>query len=486
MGCISSFQACLAIKSLMKDSWAESRLADLNLWASSVGALARPEASLDRRLQFQPKAGLVLSNLLLTLQEFIRSCRMLALDETHEGKLDNKAESEGTPLSPAENPLESTLGDNSDLAPSSESWFTALDPGSKTASDVFTDSNAGDGPEERGSETMLETAMKDVDDMIDQLIILGFAIRKSGTAARLHKADASFNPKENEDFRNHLEFILLNDAARRRKNGKDNGGVTAADRMQEAEEDFGEVTPEQRHLILANLRRRHRFRYARRHQQKLSQPAVQPLVAKPKPVAHVIEEHRKTVPGGHGPQALDDRKLPPTGNSPSAILSAAPPGILQAPEMSSTTPSVAEGDILKMAMPMQAAASRVSVSVATMHYPSPPPISQQMRGFMCPCCYQALPEMFQDWSRWRYVTIQTPLLQSTVERLLKIAGNTSWKIFVHTRVLFANVLGQKLCTSHGQLGAIMCSKVTAQVSAGSVRLVLELETRTRFRLSRSS
>lgn len=81
MRCISDFKACLSIKPLMKEGWAESRLADLVLWASGVGALARPDASLDRRLEFQPKARLVLVNLLLTLQEFINSCRMHVLNE---------------------------------------------------------------------------------------------------------------------------------------------------------------------------------------------------------------------------------------------------------------------------------------------------------------------------------------------------------------------------------------------------------------------
>lgn len=409
MGCISSFEACLSVKLLMKERWAESRLADLKLWASSVGALARPEASLDRRLQFQPKPRLVLTNLLLTLQEFIKSCREHGLNESHGENLDDKAESEGALVSPTENSLEPTLDDDSDLAPSSASWFAALASGSKTASDTSTESNTEDEPDEQRFGMTLKNAMKDIDDILDQLIILGLAIRKSGTAARLRKADASFEPNEDEDFRKHLEFILFNDASKKQKNGKDNQNVTSEERMREAEDGFGEVTPEQRHLILANLRRRHRFRYARRHQQKLDQPTVQSIVAKPKPIVHATEDHQRTAPGDHRSQALDDQKPPPTEDSPSTILSTTPPGIIQASEMSATTPSIAEGDILKMAIPTAAAASRVSVSVATMHYPSPPPTTQQMRGFKCPCCYQTLPEMFKDWSRWRYVTAQTLL-----------------------------------------------------------------------------
>ncbi|KKP07228.1 hypothetical protein THAR02_00658 [Trichoderma harzianum] len=396
MGCISEFESCLSIKLLMTEGWAESRLADLNLWASGVGALASPNASLDRRLRFQPKPRLVLINLLLTLQEFISSCRMHVMNETHDKKenIDNEAESETAPVSPAESTLELTLGDDSNPTGSSASWFTALAYSLKTASDTSTDSSVGDELDDPHSEVTLKKAMKDVDDILDQLIMLGFAIRKSGTVARLRKADSSFEPNENEDLRKHLEFILLNSAAGRQKYSEESVENTTEKRMRE-------VTPEQQHLILANLRRRHRFRYARRHQQKLDQFTIDTLVAMSKPLVHTTEEHQGTTPRLNRSPTSDDGKSLPTEDFSSTTPSNAPPKNLQGPEMSATTPSVPEGDILQIAIPMAAAASRVSVSVATMHYPSPPPISQQMRGFKCPCCYQTLPEMFQNWSRWR-------------------------------------------------------------------------------------
>lgn len=400
MGCISEFESCLSIKPLMTEGWAESRLADLNLWASGVGALASPDASLDRRLRFQPKPRLVLINLLLTLREFISSCRMHVLNETHYEKenIDNEAESETAPVSPAESTLGLTLGDDSNPTGSSTSWFTALAYSPKTASDTSTDSSLEDEVDDPHSEVTLKKAMKDVDDILDQLIMLGFAIRKSGTVARLRKADSSFKPNENEDLQKHLEFILLNSAAGRQKYSEENVENTT-------EKKIREVTPEQEHLILANLRRRHRFRYARRHQQKLDQLTINTLVATSKPLVHITGEHQDITPGLNRSPASDDGKSLPTEDYQSITPSNAPPNTLQGPEMSATTPSVPEGDILQIAIPMAAAASRVSVSVATMHYPSPPPISQQMRGFKCPCCYQTLPEMFQNWSRWRYVTV---------------------------------------------------------------------------------
>ncbi|PNP53172.1 hypothetical protein THARTR1_06382 [Trichoderma harzianum] len=384
MGCIFDLEACLSIKPLMEESWAESRLADLNLWASGVGAVASPNVSLDRRLQFQPKPRLVLINLLLTLREFISSCRMHVLKETDDKmETESKGESEAAPVSPAESALELTLGDDSDPTLSSMSWFKALAYSQKAASDTFTDSDVGDELADPHSEVTLKKVMKDIDDILDQLIMLGFAIRKSGTVARLRKADSSFRLDENEDLQKHLEFILLNNAARRQKNGKDNVKSTTKGKLQE-------VTPEQQHLILANLRRRHRFRYARRHQQKLDQLTVYHLM----PLVHPAKKHQKKTPKLNKSPASDDKNLP--------LLSTTS---LQDSKTSTTTPSLIEGDILQTAMPTAAAASRVSVSVATMHYPSPPPTSQQMRGFKCPCCYQTLPEMFKNWSRWRYGTI---------------------------------------------------------------------------------
>lgn len=412
MGCISNLEACLPVKRLMKESWAESRLADMKLWASGVGALAGPEASLERRLQFQPKPRLVLINLLLTLQEFVRICRLHALDETHGETVDGQPEPEGKSVSLTDETLESTLDEDSDLEPSSAPWFIALNSGLKTNSDAYTDSDVGDESDEEHSRGTLEKLMKNTEDILDQLMMLGFAIRKSGTAARLQKADDTFESCKNKyrHLRSHLEFILLHATAKRQQNQEANKGITAEEKIREVRDNFGEVTPEQRHLVLANLWRRHRFEYARRHQQKLDQVIRRPAVPKLEPAVHTTEM-QKTAVLENSHQRLDERK-PPTKDSPSTIQSSAPPrDISHTQVMSETAPSAPQGDILKMSLPLQAAASRVSVSVATMHYPSPPSIAKQVRGFKCPCCCQTLPEMFRDWSRWRYVAARMPLLE---------------------------------------------------------------------------
>ncbi|KAI1286604.1 hypothetical protein F5Y03DRAFT_389388 [Xylaria venustula] len=393
MGCITSLEACLSVKPLMRKGWAESRLADMNLWASSVGALAKPETSLDQRLKFQPGPRIVLNNFLLTLQAFIGSCRMHALNGAGGRKLD-EAEPDDTPVSPTESAFESTLDDDSELA-----QLIAWGSGPKTGSDTSTDSNAEDEVDEQSSETTLDKAMGDVDDLLDQLIMLGFAIRKSGTAARLRKADASFRDDENNDLRKHLVFILLKDVAKRQIDEVDMK-VKVEEFM--AKKDFHNVPPEQQHLILANLRRRHRFGYARRHQQKLDQPMVKPLAVQPQSALQPVPQPvvREPTLEDQRHHTVNNQKSSPTEGPPNAMLSTITRQTPHNGDLSETAPSTAEGDILKT-IPFQAAASRVSVSVAKMHYPSPPPVGQQTKGFKCPCCYQTLPAMFQDPFRWK-------------------------------------------------------------------------------------
>ncbi|KAF4454855.1 hypothetical protein F53441_2725 [Fusarium austroafricanum] len=404
--CISSFEACLSVKSLMKEGWAESRLADMKLWASGVGALAGPDASLDRRLEFQPKPRFVLKSLLLTLQELIKRCQDHALTENRGGGLGSMPESEDPLASPVEKVLEPALNDDSDQGPSSVFWFIELGNDINSASDASSDSHIESEPVEQYDEPIFREEMRNIEDILDQLIMLGFAIRKSGTAARLQKADMSFNVEDNKDLREHLVFILVNDAAKMRKGGEDNRTITVENRLQESKGHFDNLTPEQQHLVLANLRRRHRFSYARRHHLKLDQPMGQTSMISPKPT--VTEQHR----GG----SIRDPLLRTSKTA----------------ELSATAPSAAKGDILKMAIPSQAAASRVSVSAAKMHYPTAPLVQKQMKGFKCPCCYQTLPRMFKESDlRWRKHLIEDlcpytcPFLDCPREKVLYIS-RASW------------------------------------------------------------
>lgn len=58
----------------MKNEWAENRLADFNLWANGIGALALGRASLDSRLALWPELQDAVINLLRLLELVTEDC----------------------------------------------------------------------------------------------------------------------------------------------------------------------------------------------------------------------------------------------------------------------------------------------------------------------------------------------------------------------------------------------------------------------------
>ncbi|PCD21425.1 hypothetical protein AU210_016388 [Fusarium oxysporum f. sp. radicis-cucumerinum] len=189
LACISGFEACLSVQPLMEEGWAKNKLAAMKSWASDVGALAEPEVSLDRRLQVKP--CIVVSNLLLTLNKSIEICRILAMNGTNGGRLDVMSRYKDTSASPMERPVVI----DSESTSSSVSWFMALGRDIGMDLDTSSESDTEDDSADHDYEAKLKTSMDHIDDILNQLIKLGLAIQKSGTAARLPKADETFNPK---------------------------------------------------------------------------------------------------------------------------------------------------------------------------------------------------------------------------------------------------------------------------------------------------
>src|SRR5690606_20557441 len=104
-------------------------------------------------------------------------------------------------------------GDRAEEAPSNNtgtsgagpSWFDELD--SPSTDDESSD-DASDGAV-NDSSAILTEAMGHTEGILDQLIRLGHAIRKSGTTARLRKADGMFKEDDHQDLRRHLSLGLL-------------------------------------------------------------------------------------------------------------------------------------------------------------------------------------------------------------------------------------------------------------------------------------
>lgn len=194
MACILAFESWLPLGPLMEEGWAQNRLADMKLWASSVGALAHPRSSLDRRLEFQLNPRRVLISLLRTLQEFVQICHMLAEAQSSENKVDEKSISKEATAAPMNVALVPTTGSGSDGGRSSPALSATGFSDMETDSGDSTDSDDPEASEEDRLQKMLQKGMKNTEDVLDQLMMLGLAIRKSGTAARLQRADSFFHP----------------------------------------------------------------------------------------------------------------------------------------------------------------------------------------------------------------------------------------------------------------------------------------------------
>src|SRR5215469_1102568 len=138
----------------------------------------------------------------------------------------------------------------------------------------------------------VKEAMEGTEDLLDEFVRLGVAIRKAGTTARYRHADSRFRAENRKDLglskedqkdlvllEAHLVQILLGRPSDM-ENWRKLHGVDPHLSKAEPTPDFSEpkvkldfskdmLTPVQRHLVNANLKRRNRFLYARQHGQKL-------------------------------------------------------------------------------------------------------------------------------------------------------------------------------------------------------------------------
>ncbi|KAF8866589.1 hypothetical protein BDZ45DRAFT_578657, partial [Acephala macrosclerotiorum] len=242
--CRRSFEDCLTITSLTDQEWAENRLADFNLWTAGVGASVKSRASLDERLAFEPEVRALVVNLLTTLKAFVEQCKELGSHDAtstigHAEKHSGVASVDGKPVS----------------RPSSQ-------VSSASSSDSGSEAISGSGPP-------LTETIKSTEVILDQLTRLAVAIRKSGTASRLLKADLSLDPKDHKDLRDHLALILLarpSDIEDRRHTYWD---ASRPDKWVNLGVDVTQLNTVQLRLVDANIRRRNRFVYAQHHARKL-------------------------------------------------------------------------------------------------------------------------------------------------------------------------------------------------------------------------
>jgi hypothetical protein len=85
--CFEKFQQCLQQTNGKTKIHVQTRLADLRLWADSVGAVAREKASLDYRFQHRRDDMFFIQNLLSMLEGFLKDMEECFLAAKHEADL---------------------------------------------------------------------------------------------------------------------------------------------------------------------------------------------------------------------------------------------------------------------------------------------------------------------------------------------------------------------------------------------------------------
>ncbi|RSM07427.1 hypothetical protein CEP52_005210 [Fusarium oligoseptatum] len=291
--CRVSLQGCQSIKPLMVDGWAENRLADFDLWASGVALPGSGKESLE-------------------------------VPSSHDGE---SASGEGS--HPHEVETQQNTG-------SASAWFDALS--SDSEDDGSSSTTTSDDDAESTQSAPIKDVMQGTEDLLDQIIRLGFAIRKSGTTSRLRRADKSFREEDHQDLKAHLALALALNAGKQ----CDNRTKTTAERVPDPQKSYDQLMPEQRQLIIANLRRRHRFLYARRHQKKLEEPPELNIFQETKPIIQAVE-FPESAAQIQGPRPLAKTSEPKQPSMSAPIT----------PAKSMITISTIQGDILKAAAPSQ-------------------------------------------------------------------------------------------------------------------------------------
>lgn len=317
--CVAQFEQLVARPDPRHTERLESRMADFNLWADGVAALARPGASLDSRLQWRTGDLELVKSILRMLDDSL-------------------------------------------------AYYASLED----------------------SDPNVNGAILNLDSAIQNLALIGVAIRRTGKASRNRRAARTFKPDAHQELRRHLECVIL---LRPSEKGpfrleKDECCVSVAGL------DDPKLSDLQKRLIDANLRRRHNFLVAQKravvaqmsssqHMQNLTENLLQ---EGPSPVSNQNKGDRQhSAP--IAPAARE--KTPHSGPSMSGFSHASTAeGPLKYTPGNHNTPPVAKTQITSIA------------SLAD--FPKPPLVSLGRALSQCPLCCQSLPiETFSHPETWR-------------------------------------------------------------------------------------
>lgn len=229
-----------------------------------------------------------------------------------------------------------------------------------------------------------------LDSAMQNLALIGTAIRRTGKASRNRRADQTFNPDEHQELRNHLRCVVLLRPTREAL------FVKADNELYISTLGTTCLTGLQERLIEANLRRRHKFLRA----QRKSRAQEEAQKNKNDILADV------TTTGSIGGEDLTSTET--TIEVQDATLKpVAKRGRHATPTVSGTSlASTAEGTLKYSPTPREYSSGPAKTQITSIasdaEFPQAPSVALDRELSRCPCCCQALPtKIFRDPGLWK-------------------------------------------------------------------------------------
>ncbi|KAK8099658.1 D-serine dehydratase [Apiospora kogelbergensis] len=338
--CRVSFLDCLACADLMKLEWAENRLADFDLWALDF---MRYHTPVDGRPSPDDHTRNVIVHVLKLLHSCIQQCLSLANSSTTASFAQASRSHHEGGLPPPE--------------ALSRSFSPFSDESSDSEPELHLDNNVND-------YTALTSAMRNVEQLMNELTRISLAIGDGGTPLIFRKADKVFHPDNYGDLQTYLENIV---------NSRPPGPLgVGLDVLK------NDITPAQKRLVEANLRRRNRFVCA-----------MHILVPSRQGEDYYLEL------GSRIPRESPDMKLLGSIEVVSKLASTSASSLGTLPPL---LPLPAK------ALPPPATMAQITTTAAKVVYPKPPKVEAGFGRFKCPCCCQSLPLLYQESTHWKPYT----------------------------------------------------------------------------------
>ncbi|KAH0846016.1 hypothetical protein FOPE_11042 [Fonsecaea pedrosoi] len=353
--CEALLEQCLRLPDIFNNKWALNQSASFRLWVESIGAFAPRSASADARLQGNENMKAAVMDLLdllqLNLRQTIEACQDPAFIQSVS---ESQSQSNRQALAEA---LSSSGSDDEDEVEMEE-----------VSSPQVSDRDDGD----NSTTTSQSRPDQEVENVLFRLHQLLLAIRSSRRFDWRERASRFVYPGS-EDFRNHMEWYI-------------------SERFQR---EYPEV-PEfiRTRLLLANVKRRNQFEYAREHAFKLAKDKTRPST----------DQHSASI-------AIEDETAdnqPPVASSHNDASHSRADAPLQAP--SKSMPSTQATDYTGASFERSEGGTASISSGKTFKdgqvtWPSPPKapsINDALPSFPCPYCRRPLPtEYSSDSKKWR-------------------------------------------------------------------------------------